>query len=420
MTETATSLLVLPVRISERALHRTINQQMPNPLLEEHTGKRRITARKTKPVVVVFDEGQLLYRVVIGFELEQDALFTTLTANGSIRLDFGTKYEITPDYRLITTTTLYDHEWIRSPKLGVGSSEVRVGGAAGWALQRLRERVAQQIDRQVQQQLRLPELVANAWRGLQTAQRLSPDHPAYVRLHATTLALTEPQSVGNYLEFQLQATIAPEVLLTDTPPAATDYPLPPFAFASPEAVALRPTVLRTQLPFRLVNPLIQAQVKGKTFGADSRQVTVHEVALDSDGQRLLIDAALSGSFDGQLRFACRPVVVDGHIVLEEMELDLDTDNFLQRTAGWLLKSTILKRLKQGVREEVEKGLEQAEQQLTARLNGDLPVQGIEMDAVVDDLLIESIGLEPGALRARVSARTRASLTVQRIPGPYGV
>lgn len=417
MTEIRPSVLVLPIRLSEQALHRTINQQLPNPLLEDHTGKRRITARKIKPVVVVFDKGQIFYRIVIGFELEQDALFTTLTANGSIRLDFGTRYEITPDYRLITTTTLYDHEWIKSPKLGMGGSEVSVGSAAGWALKRLRERVGQQIDRQVQQQLRLPELVKQAWQTLQQPQLLSADHRAYVQLNATTLALTEPHSKNDFLHVQLQAQVSPEVLLAETPPPAAANPLPPFAFAAPLPTELRPVALRTRLPFLLINPLIQQQVAGKTFGADNRNVTIHTIDLSGMGNTLGITANVSGSFDGELRFRCRPVVTDGYIHLEELELDLETDNFLQRTAGWLLKSAILKRLTNGVREGVEKGLEQAERQLTERLNGDLPVEGIKLDAEVDDIRIEDLQVDDTALRAHVSAKAKVALTVQQIPSP---
>ena len=410
--------LVLPVRLSEKALHRAINQHLPNPLVEEHTGKRRITARKVAPVIVVFDEGQLLYRIVIGFEFEQDALFTTLTATGSIRLDFGTRYLITPDYRLETATTLYAHEWIRPLQLGMAGGQVSASAAAGWVLDRLRERVAQRIDQQVQQQLQLPRLIERAWDTLQAPQLLSADHSAYVRLHARTLAITELRSEDNYLHFQLQTEVAPEVLLAETPPAPTAHPLPPFAFAEPLPTGLRPLQLRSLLPFPLLNPIVEQQLRGKTFGADNRQVTVQQLALSAPTPRyLLIDATLSGSFDGSLRFRCRPELSAGGIHLEEMELDLDTDNFLQRTAGWLLKSTILKRLKNGVREGVEKGLDQAEQQLTARLNGDLPIEGIKLDARVDDIELQRLELNDNALEAQLRAVARVALTVDRIPQP---
>ena len=417
MPATTASPLILPIRMSERALHRAVHQGMPNPLVEELTGKRRVTARSVRPPVLVFDDGQLLYRLVISFELEQDALFTTLTANGSIRLDFGTTYEITPDYRLITATTLYEHAWITKPKLGVGGNEMPVSGAAGWVLDRLRERIAQQIDKQIQQQLRLPQLMQRAWDTLQQPQLLSADHNAYIVLHADSLAVTEPRSEEGYLHFQLHAGVAPEVLLAAVPPAPTTYPLPPFAFAEAQPQALRPVMLQTQLPFDLLTPIVQQQVAGKTFGADKRRVTVHHLDLSAVGEQLLIDATLSGSFDGSLRFRCRPVLVDGTIQLEDLSLDLDTDNLLQRTAGWLLKSTILKRLQSGVREGVEKGLQTAEQQLTERLNGDLPVEGITLDAVVDAVRIEALSLVDNALHARVSALARVAMTIDRLPAP---
>jgi len=142
-------------------------------------------------------------------------------------------------------------------------------------------------------------------------------------------------------------------------------------------------------------------------------VTVQNLRLWGNGDRLVVNTTLKGFFNGDIYLIGKPVLnlSQNCIEVAELAFHAETRNFLHRTAAWLFSSTLEKRIGEALQfplEENLRDLRNAAQQTPQRYE---IRPGIVLSASIDTLAVERTLVTPVGLRADLYATGRVHLNL---------
>ena len=103
----------------------------------------------------------------------------------------------------------------------------------------------------------------------------------------------------------------------------------------------------TDITYPEAERLANLSMKGYVMDAGNKQVKVEGIHLFTQGDKLIVKTKLSGAFNGNIYFKGTPVfnTLKNQIEMQDFDYDLETKNFLHRTASWLFSGTIKRRCK---------------------------------------------------------------------------
>jgi hypothetical protein len=133
----------------------------------------------------------------------------------------------------------------------------------------------------------------------------------------------------------------PSVKIGERPDPKYIQPLPPLRISPVEAEDFT-LHINAEISYDEAERLAKTQLVGETFSYGRRSVTIQDLEFFGKGSNIVVNTTLSGTYNGSIYLVGRPVFnpKKNTIDIEDLEYTLDTKNYLFRSAGWLMKSTI--------------------------------------------------------------------------------
>ena len=414
--EERTSVINIPVRINLVELEKSLNQQLQGTLYEDNDmndgDKMMMRAEKVDDVKLQMQGQTIRYEVPVKVWVRYNAGITKLEANGEIAMNFNTDFDIDRDWNMETVTNIETYEWLKQPRLRVAGMNLPVGFIADIILKRSKTVITQSIDQQVQENFNLRKMVEDVWKQMFDPVLVSPEYNTWLLVNPQNIGMTPLVTDEQSISSVIVVESLPRVSLGERPEAMGATDLPPFIFRD---TTLNDFVirLRTDVPYEEAERLAKQELLGETFSEGKRSVTIEDLELYGQGNKLIVNTKLSGSYNGSIYLTGRPVYNPKKNVVDIKDLDftLETRNFLHKSAAWLLKGTLRKRIEENMNFLLQYNLNELKNQLQEQLNNYPITRGIVLDGKLEDLNIQDAFLSTEAIRVDVALVGRLNVQV---------
>ncbi len=411
------SVINIPVDISLRELERSLNQQLKGVLYEDKDlldgDNMRIRAEKRQDIRLGIDSQLIKYRVPLDLWIQYDLGISKVEAEGELSIDFKTAFAIGPDWNIKTVTEVVRHEWLRKPRLKVGVVNLPIGFIADLVLQNSRKTITRNIDALVKEQFNLREMVGEAWSKMYQPILASEEYNAWLTINPQAIGMTPLDMKGDRIRGTIFVEGKPRVKIGRPPENIRPQPLP-YLQSRPQAEEGFTIHINTEISYEEAERIAKSQLLGETFTQGKRSVKIEDIELYGQGDKIVVNTVLSGSFDGNIYLVGKPLFNPNKntIDIESLDYDLGTRNFLLKSAGWLLKSTIKNKIEDNMNFLLDYNLKGMQAQLQEQLQEYKITEDVILIGELKELAIQNAYLAPEAIIVDLALSGRLNINVK--------
>jgi hypothetical protein len=403
------SSIYIPVAIKISTLEKTVNAQLEGVLYEDkdlRDGDRMmIRATKAAPIKLGLDGQTISFTVPAAIWVRYDAGITVVDAQGKIAIDFKTAYNVKPDWSLSTQTTIANYRWLEKPVLKIAGINLPVGLLADLALQNMRKTIAGAIDEAVTTDLGIGKMVADTWKSMFRPTQISADYNTWLIVNPLGIGMTPIRVSADTMTTTIVVEARPRITVGDAPPAFSERPLPPYTQFSNQEPGFS-IFLPAEVSYTEAQRLAGKEIIGETYTSGKRAVTVEGIEIYGQGEEVILNLSMSGSYNGSVYLKGRPFynAARNAIEVEGLDFTLETRNFLVKSGAWLLKSTLRKRLQESLDFYLRYNLEESRKALEKQLNEYSLAGGFRLQARVDQLDVGNVALRPDGFMVEINLK----------------
>ncbi len=413
------SRINIPVSIPMGELERTINQQLDGILYEDDTfddgDKMMVKAEKKKDIRLRIDSQMVKYQVPLGLWITYDLGLGKVTADADITLDFSTAFLVKNNWSVETTTQITGYEWQKKPRLTMAGISIPVGFVGNLILNRSRDFIGQSLDEQIAENLKFDTLVGDTWKQLFEPIPVAPEYNAWLVINPQKIGMTPLEANNDALESTLQVEAQPNIILGLRPEVDIPEALPPFHYEPGEGDDIE-LYLKTAIPFDEAERIAKTQLVGERFEQGKRAVTIEDIELFGQGNKIVVNTKLSGSYTGSIYLTGKPVYNErrSSVDVEDLNFTLETRSFLFKSAGWLLRSTIKNKIKDNLNFLLDYNLDEVRSQIKQQLEDYEITKGANLKGELDNLSITNVYLTPDGIRVDLGINGKVQLKISEL------
>lgn len=411
------SYLNLPIEIDIEGLEKSLDRDRDGLIYEDNDFKDdglMMKLSKQGPIEILADTNKLNYTLPLDVWIKYDAGITNVEGKGKIKLEFLTAFNIDPTWQLSTNSSIEKFEWIEKPKIRVAGVNLSVGFLGNLIMNNSKSIITKTIDDLVSANLPLRDLVQQAWIQLQEPILVSSDYNTWLSVNPRSIGMTPLQTLNKKIVSQIVVESQPKIRLGNRPAdGSSSFLLPPFEYksASSDGFAM---YITADLTYEEAQRLAREEAVGETYDYGKRSFTVEDISFFGQGDQLVVDVLLSGSYTGNIYLTGKPTYNErkNTIDIKNLKYTLNTKNILFKTAGFILKSTFKNKIEDTLNFYLEYNLEETKKQVQAQLEDFRITNGISLKGDLDDLSIQNVGLTPEGMRVDILMGGKLNVIVQ--------
>ncbi len=413
------STITIPVNIHIEDLVELVNKRLSGTLYEDYSYRDNggddlmMKAVKSQNITMSLSGHTIKYRVPLKLWFKKHLFIADAEAEGEIALAFKTDFAINEDWSLSTQTEVEYHEWIAKPVLKTGLGDINVESIANIFLNRNKRTLSQTIDRIVSQQLSLRPYAEEAWKALQTPTLLSEQYQLWVKTTPTAIGITPLTTDWHTIKAKIAVETLNDVSFGAQPAFRSDTPLPNLKqiYDAPEDFQMR---FMTNVPFPEAERLAKSIMVGQEFESGGQKVRIEDIRLWGNDDKVVAGARLSGSYEGDIYFIGRPTfnAVNNQIEIDDLDFHTNTSNVLHKSAAWLFKGTIRKKMEDSMVFPIHQNLADLKTSIQGSLNRYEIRSGVVLSGALDSLSVEDTNVTPTGLRVDLFAKGKVHIVVK--------
>lgn len=411
------SVINIPVDVSLRDMERSLNQQVKGVIYEDndlHDGDNmRIRAEKRQDIRLGVDSQLIKYRVPLALWIQYDLGISKVEAEGELSIDFKTAFSITEDWGIKTVTQVIRYDWLRKPRLKMGVVNLPIGFIAGLVMENSKSSLARSIDKLVQEQFGLRQMVGEAWEKMYEPVLVSEAYNTWLAVNPQSIGMAPLEMKGDRIRGAIFVETRPQVNIGRLPANTRPLPLPNLQARQDTGEGFT-IYVNTVISYEEAERIAKEQMLGETFSQGKRAVRVEDIELYGQGNKIIVNTVLSGSYNGSIYLVGKPVYNfrKNTIEIESLDYELSTRNFLLRSAGWLLKSTMKNKIEENMNFLLDYNLQEMKAQFQEQLEEYKITEDVILKGELEELAIQNAYLSPESIVVRLALSGRLNVNVK--------
>ncbi|GEO05100.1 hypothetical protein AAE02nite_27640 [Adhaeribacter aerolatus] len=348
----------------------------------------------------------------------------TESTNFDLVVKSESQLSLTEDYQ-VKSTSISDFEWgSTKPVLTLGPLKIGLARFIEPSLRSQMQTLAGQLDREVQNRLKIKDYVQQAWAQVQQPIPLNKDLDAWLTIMPQAIKVSPLMANNGNFNLQIGLSSYLQTITNGKPKVQLNPILPPLVTDN-HLVNNVQIGLMGEISYDHATKILKQQLTGKQFSfSDGRdQLTVHDVALSGSGDKLVVMLNVTGqtkkgfftkNMAGKIFLKAVPYLdaETNSIRVRDVDYDLDTKDQLLKAANWLAKNrftqTIESQLSLPFKSQLAEGHKLLQQNLdhAAGLN-----ESIKLTGQITELVPDAIYLTPTSIKAVVNAKGNLSAQI---------
>ncbi|MCB0634966.1 MAG: DUF4403 family protein [Lewinella sp.] len=415
--ERRNSVLNIPVRINMRDLERSLNTQLTGILYQDDTfedgDKLKVTAEKDGDISLRADGMGIIYSVPLKLWMQYNLGLGRVELDGGLSLTFRTGFDINTNWQLVTVTTLDQYNWTQRPRVSLGRVSLPIENIANLVIRRSESTIAESIDGAVSESFKMEEYVADAWRNMFAPYLVSEEYQTWLLVNPRDIGMTPIIQDRDELRASILVQSQPELRFGPEPAANPALPLPLFHFRNDTDSEGFHILVDATMSFDQAEALARQSLVGERFESGRRYVVIEDVDLYGQGNNLVVNVRMTGSYNGSIFLTGEPVFNPqrNRIEVEDLDFTLDTRSFLLKSASWLVRGTLKRKLQENLDFLLDYNLKDAQEQMQAQLGNYEIAPGITLQGTLDQLDLYNAYLTTDGFRIAVSLDGKVAVNV---------
>ncbi len=417
------STLVIPVRITKYELNRIFDSKLSGPLYEDYSYDDQggdglmLNLWKNGPAEVEVFSNIIKYKIPIKYWMKKKLFVGEAESEGALVIAFRTSYTLNSDWTINTQTVTEYHSWTKAPVIKTGWGDITIEWIANLLVRKSIAEVGGDIDKAIKENLNLRKLVLETWVALQSPTLVSQEYQMWLKVTPERIRMTPFYSDGEAISSKIGIQCVTDVTFGTEPRFRPNRELPDLEIV--ESIRDDDFQMRviTDLTFAEAERLVNQAMKDYVFDAGGgKQVKVEGLHLYGNDEQMVVKTKLSGAFNGNIYFKGTPVFNQpkNMIEMENFDYDLETRNFLHRTANWLFSGTIRKKMHESMTFPLDENLWTLRQSIQEVLNNYQIAPGIMLRGKLDHLRVDETRMTKGSLRIVLYADGKVQVDVEGI------
>ncbi len=419
LKQTELSRINIPISVDIGQMESALNKEMDaiflgdNELFDNEQKDFELKVTKADRLRLDVTTNAVSYAVPLDLFVKKDFGIGQINADGAVMLNFKTNFEIQPDWTLKTETELEKYDWIKHPKLDLGFIQLPISAVANRLVDRSRTKIASIIDAQIRENFVLKDYVSEAWNRLQQPIPASIENQLWVKMEPQSIGMTGLEKTGNLVSATLVIQTLAEASIGDRPAETAPIPLP--AFIPVDKVKGDFSInLFTAIPLDSLEALVKRTVIGETYQSGKRSVTVHDLEVYGQNNKLVVNTILSGDYQGSIYMIGTPFYNEkkNQLEIDDLKYELSTKNFLQKSMGWLFQNKMEKMIEETMRYPLEENMSEYKAILNESL-AEYPItSGIVLKGNMKDLSIGQTYVSKDLIHVIIRSDGELELTLE--------
>ncbi|MCB0632217.1 MAG: DUF4403 family protein [Saprospiraceae bacterium] len=407
--EQGISVVNIPLNLSVKELERMLNKQLDTVLYEDNDindgDNMMMKAEKKEDISLRLDSSSVAYRVPLDIWVRYNTGVGKVEGTGAIAISLKTGYSIQSDWKLKTNTEFTEYEWLEKPRLKMGLVSLPVGFVADMLIDNFKSTITENIDQQISENLGLDSLIADGWKKMHEPLEVSEDYHAWLMMNPQKISMTPIKSNDDDLQATVLIESKPTISFGEKPKDPELHPLPPFAYAQSggEEFMIR---IGTEISYDEAERIVKETVQGERFDYGNRYVVVDDIELYGQGNKLVVNTKISGTYSGDIFMTGRPEfnARSNSIDIKDLKYTVDTRNFLLRSAGWLLRSKFKNMIQSNLDFLLQTNLKEIEDQIKKQLDNYELTENFVLNGDLSGINIANAYLAPEGMRVDVALK----------------
>lgn len=415
------SYLTVPVLITVDDLVYSLNRSTSGEALYEdfsYTDNNNdglmLSIWKSRDISLSFYGNTIKYRIPLKIWVKKDLLFgAAAEAEGELALNFKTTYRLNADWTIATQTEVEWHEWMTRPVLKTGLGSISVETIANVALNRSKRAIAQALDEYVSEEINLRPYIQSAWNAIQEPVLLDEQYQMWTKTTPVSISMTPIQTVGNAIQAKIAIECLNDVTFGKEPVFRPNSVLPGLTLVDdvPEEFMMQ---FAAEVPFSEAERLAREAMAGQTFESGKKKVKIEDVRLWGSDDRVVVNTRLSGSFNGEIYFIGKPQfnAMDNAVEVKDLDFHVDTKNTLLRSASWLFKGPIRKKMAAAMTFPLAENIGAVRSSAQEALTNYEIQPGILLNGRLDSVGVQQVRVTPAGIRADLFSKGKVGVDVK--------
>ncbi len=418
------STVNIPIRLNTTEIENLLNYKLGGDIYADNNlddDGLMMKATRTQNIKIWFDGFQLNYRVPVKIWVFKKIFDNVLTgkrgieAEGEVALQFKTTIDIKPDWSVTPRTELIGNEWIRNMAIKTGIGNLDIKYLADMIISRSRSTITTAIDQQMQSQLQFRKNLEDAWTMMQRPVAIPSSYGTWwVKLTPQSVAMTPFWTTGNVLQANISVQSLAEVVAgTQQPVFRPDTYLPPFKTGTYQNNDFSIS-LSTDISIKEAEALAKSYAVGQVFQPAGKRIEVRDIQLFGQNDKIVVNTSFTGSYTGSLYLIGRPTFdpVKNTIYLADLDYDLQTKDYLIKSATWLFDRTILNKMKEACVFPLDENVKFFKGLMNSQIQNYIINNNVSLKGYVDDIRVNDIQVLKDKLKIYISSKGNLNVEVQ--------
>ncbi len=392
--KTELSRINIPISMHIGQMETALNQEMDaifvsdNRLFENGENDFELKVTKADRLRLDVTTNAVSYSVPLDLFVKKDFGIGQLNADGAVTLNFITNFMIQPDWTLKTETVLEEYDWIKQPKLDLGFIQLPIAAVANRLVDQSRTRISAIIDAQIRENFILKEYVSEAWNRLQQPIPASIENQLWVKMEPQSIGMTVLEKTDSLVSATLVIETLAQASIGNRPSETERIPLPEFVAVDQSAGDFSINLF-TDIPLDSLRTLVKNNIVGETYQSGKRSVTVEDLEIYGQNNKLVVNTILSGDYNGSIYMIGTPFFNEknNQLEIDDLKYELTSKNFIQKSMGWLFQNKIEKTIEATMRYPLEENMNEYKAILNRALANYPITPGIILKGNMKDLSI---------------------------------
>lgn len=419
--EIPNSTIHLPISVDLDDIERMVNQEvekvMGDDMDNEMIGQRGWTIRikKNEDIKLSIEENDVRFLVPLDIWLEKDIKITKVNAEGDIELNFKTNYSIERNWTLNTETMLENYVWKEKPTINLGIVNLPIESLANVIVDRSKAMIAKQIDEQFQQNFALKDYLEVSWEKMQRPTKISEEYNAWVKIYPKKIGMSPLQTIDRKIESVLAIEAKTNISIEPLKIDSSLIPLLPFQKLEMDKTGFQMNV-HVDIPYKQMEQIAEATLVNQEFREKNKSVKIESIDIYPLAEKLIFDTKVSGDYNGSIFLEGIPIYSDREkkFMLDKMDFELSTKNFLQKSMAWIFKKDLKRKLKESIVYNMEDELKELKSTIQNQFDNLILNENINLTGTVNELDIGRLFLQDDHLKIIVKSNGALNLTIDKL------
>ncbi len=425
MLEKKTSIVAIPFDISLMAVENQINTHLKDLIFEDNSLEDnnfdnfmcKVWKRENIKVTLVNHTFQFDVPLKIWVKAGYKFLgmnFAPKEIEFDLNVVFSSQFSILPDWTAQVQSQLIRYDWVKKPTLKLGTVELPITTFVEKALNSKQEAILKALDESVKKNLEIKKHIVQAWNNLSQPYLLSEKYKTWLKITPLELMMA-PIVVGNETIYStIGIQVVTETLTGPKPLVASVINVPNLKNVSSIAEDFDVAIV-SEIPINEATKLVSDTLIGQNFAFKDGKYNVEITDIDiyGDKERLIIKTGLKGNVNGKMYFKGIPSYDPStrNIYLDDFDYDLETKNFLVKTASWMFQGKLAKNMKESMIFPIGGQIDAIKKQIQTQLTNNKIGKGITLTGNLIDFAPDKVYMTPNHIIAVINAKGKLKLKI---------